>query len=375
MTFTIITHVSHIQKDGKYYAYEPYVKEMNLWLTYVDKVIIVAPLDASRSISNIDISYEHEDIDFRPISSFNVLTWKSRVKALFAILPIMAAIFKASKQADHLHLRCPGNIGLLGSLVQVFFPKKVKTIKYAGNWDPKAKQPKSYNFQKRVLSNTFFTKNASVLAYGVWENQTKNIVPFFTASFSKEEITKPVEKKLSETIKLIYVGSFLKSKQPMYSLKVAETLVRKGEKVTLDMYGDGVERQRIESYVQENCLENIVNIHGNQPKETIKQAYKESHFLIFISKSEGWPKVVAESMFFSCLPISSKVSCVPYMLGNGERGSLVDAESIDEVVTEVLFYTENQEIYNKKLMNAREWSQKYTLEYFTNEIKKFLDHE
>ena len=43
-------------------------------------------------------------------------------------------MYKAMKWADHIHLRCPGNIGLLGCIVQIAFPKKVKTVKYAGNW-------------------------------------------------------------------------------------------------------------------------------------------------------------------------------------------------------------------------------------------------
>jgi len=375
MTFTIVTHVSHIQKEGKYYAYEPYIKEMNLWLKYVDKVIIVAPLDVSRSISNIDISYEHENIDFRSIPAFNVLNWKNKLKTLFRILPIMSVIFKAYRQSDHIHLRCPGNIGLLGALVQIFFPKKIKTVKYAGNWDPNSKQPWSYNFQKRILSNTFFTKNARVLVYGNWKRQTKNVTPFFTASFSETEIIKPVEKNLSKTIKLLYVGSFLKSKQPMFSLKVAEKLSKDGVDVVLDMYGDGEEKDRLTKYVKENYLEKIVKIQGNQPKEVVKQAYKESHFLIFISKSEGWPKVVAESMFFSCLPISSKVSCVPYMLDEGKRGSLVEGNNIEEISNEIIYYIKNDDNYQKKVKDAASWSQKYTLEYFEREIKKMVIDE
>lgn len=77
---------------------------------------------------------------------------------------------------------------MLGCLVQIFFPKKIKTAKYAGNWDPEAKQPLSYRIQRWVLSNTFLTRNIQVLVYGEWKQQTKNIKPFFTATYSKSEI-------------------------------------------------------------------------------------------------------------------------------------------------------------------------------------------
>ena len=96
-------------------------------------------------------------------------------------------IFKAMKKADHIHLRCPGNMGLIGSLIQIFFPNTPKTAKYAGNWDPKSKQPLSYVIQKWLLSSTFLTRNIKVLVYGEWEHQSKNITSFFTASYREED--------------------------------------------------------------------------------------------------------------------------------------------------------------------------------------------
>jgi len=73
-------------------------------------------------------------------------------------------------QADYIHLRCPGNMGL-EALVQMLFPNKPKTAKYAGNWNPKSKQPWSYRLQKWILSYTFLTQNMQVLVYGEWSNQ------------------------------------------------------------------------------------------------------------------------------------------------------------------------------------------------------------
>src|SRR5690606_34200508 len=49
----------------------------------------------------------------------------------------------------------------------------------------------------------------------------------------------------------------------------------------------------------------------------------DSHFLILASKSEGWPKAVAEAMFFGCILIVTPVSCVPWMLNYGSRGILI----------------------------------------------------
>jgi len=90
-----------------------------------------------------------------------------------------------------------------------------------------------------------------------------------------------------------------------------------------------------------------------------------------LSDSEGWPKVVAESMFFGCLPITTPVSCVPEMLNYGERGDLIE-KNVNQVLEVVNFYQKNPKVYERKSNMARIWSNKYTLELFESEIYKLL---
>ncbi|TVZ54868.1 glycosyltransferase involved in cell wall biosynthesis [Lutibacter sp. Hel_I_33_5] len=371
MKFAIITHVIHKKEHGSFYAYEPYVREMNLWLKNVSKIRIVAPFSKNKT-TNIDERYRAKNIDFKQISSFNVLTFKNKITSLFKIPFIGFEIIKSCYWADHIHLRCPGNIGLLGCIVQIFFPLKKKTVKYAGNWDPNSlNQPLSYKIQKWIISNTFLTRNCKVLVYGNWKNQTKNIIPFFTASYTKEEINQVEPKHFSTKIKFIFVGAFSIGKQPGLSVKIIKELLKKGYNVQLDMYGNGVEYKKVEKYVFDNKINNNVFLHGNQSKEVVKLAYQKSHFLVFISKSEGWPKVIAEAMFWSCLPISTKVSCVPYMLKNGERGVLIK-NNINEIVSNIELLINNEDIYQKKVISAKKWSQQFTLDKFSYEIKQFI---
>ena len=65
MTFCIITHVIHLQSEGKFFGYAPYVNEMNVWLKHVDKVIVVAPLksiDKTAIHQAYPVSYTHLDV-------------------------------------------------------------------------------------------------------------------------------------------------------------------------------------------------------------------------------------------------------------------------------------------------------------------------
>lgn len=369
MKFAIITHTFHGFSDGKYFAYAPYVREMNLWNQYVDEVQIVAPLNLSQK-TDIDLDYNHPNIKISPVAAMDLLGFRSRLHAVLQTPKTLYRIYAAMSKADHIHLRCPGNIGLLGCLVQILFPKKTKTAKYAGNWDPKAQQPKSYKLQRWILNNTFLTRNMSVLVYGKWEKASKNIRPFFTATYRENDKIEIAARPLTGKISFLFVGALEIGKQPLYAVKLVEKLAALEHDVQLDLYGEGKERTTLEQYIAQNKLENI-RLAGNQKEEVVRKAFQSAHFLILPSKSEGWPKVVAEAMFWGCVPIASAVSCLPYMLDYGNRGLLLkmdgqaDLASIDAIIN-------NPREYESKASQAKSWSRAYTLDLFEESIKTLI---
>jgi len=370
MNFVIITHVQHIKDHSKYYGYAPYVREMNIWLKNVDQVTVVAPIEKNK-LDSIHLNYQHKNIKFTEIQQFNTTTFLNLLRTVSLIPSLLWTIFSAMKKADHIHLRCPGNIGLLGCLVQILFPKTPKTAKYAGNWDPNAKQPKSYNIQKWILNSTFLTKNMKVLVYGEWEGSSKNIKPFFTATYSETKKEQLLPRSLNHKINFVFIGTLSIGKQPLYAVQIVENLKKLGQDVQLHLFGDGALRKELEKYITSNHLKDFVFLEGNQSKETIEKVYKESHFLILASKSEGWPKVVAEAMFWGCLPLTTNVSCVNYMIGNGNRGKLLNL-NLEEDTRLIFDLIQHEEQYSKMCIAARDWSQQFTTDYFESEIVKLL---
>ncbi len=393
----IITHVQHIKNKNHYYGYGPYIREMNIWLNHVDEVILVAPL-IEDELNPIYEKYNHSNLHFYQVQEFTISSLSNIFKTLIRLPKVFFQVYKAMAQSDHIHLRCPGNIGLIGAIVQILFPNKQKTAKYAGNWDPKSKQPWSYRLQKWILSNTFLTRNMQVLVYGEWPNQTKNIKPFFTATYSESEIQNsefriqnkwslPAQSKTIENnfdsarldkieidlppTSFLFVGTLSKGKQPLYAIQLVEKLYQHGKKVQLNLYGDGILRPTLETYIKQNNLQDIVFLRGNQSKETVLKGYQNSHFLILPSKSEGWPKVVAEAMFWGCVPIASPVSCVSYMMGNGSRGVILQ-EELNQDVDQIEAVISKQEVYQKMASEGQTWSRQFTTDKFEAEIKKLL---
>ena len=370
MKFTIFTHVPHIRVDNLYYAYAPYVREMNSWGENVDDLVIVAPysLDVKTAI---DSSYSHQNTEFIAVPNFDILSIKSIFSTILKLPGLIWTIFKAMQAADHIHLRCPGNIGLLACFVQIGFPKKIKTAKYAGNWDPASKQPWSYRLQKWILSNTFLTRNMKVLVYGEWKGITKNIKPFFTATYRELDKEPLSTKDLNSEVKFIFVGTLVKGKNPLYAIQLVESLFKKGVAVSLKLYGEGVIKNELVDYVLRKRLESLISFEGNQSKEIIQKAYIDSHFVLLPSESEGWPKAIAEGMFWGCVPVATAVSCLPFMLDYGKRGVLLSM-NIENDAKQVVDLIKNQKKYNCMQAEAAAWSRNYTIDLFEIEIYQLL---
>jgi len=372
MNILVVSSAPLVLQNDRFAAYAPYVDELKIWnSTKYFKIYFSCPIwKSSRGIlvKNIDfeINTEYSLIDF------DFTSFKKSIVSIPKVLRNLAVIFKAMQGADHIHIRCPGNVGLLGCLVQIFFPYTPKTAKYAGNWDPKAKQPWSYKLQKWILSNTYLTKNMQVLVYGVWPNQSKNIKPFFTATYFEHEKEPLYIRNYKGLLKFCFIGSLSPGKQPALAFELVKQLRAKGTEAELHIYGNGVLFDSLQTKVKEQEAKDWVKFHGNQPKEVVRKVLQHSHFLVLPSKSEGWPKVVAEAMFWGCIPIVTPISCVPWMLDHGKRGILMNDENLNSTIERLKDLILNPEELEHMSTKAALWSREYTLDKFQEEIAKLI---
>jgi len=375
-------------------AYAPYVREVNLWADSFSKVTVLSPLDKETShgvtLENkkkILTAYNQKNLNHKPLLTLHFKSASLGLKSIFNTPKTLAKIYKGFSTADHIHLRCPGNIGLLGCFVQVLFPKTPKTVKYAGNWDPKAKQPLSYRLQKWILFNIFLTRNTKVLVYGDWPNQSKNIKSFFTATYS-EKMTKikVPQRHWDGPLEFLFVGTLSPGKRPTYALELFHQLLKQldskeGEifnghrtilpSLRLKYYGEGPEREGLEEMIKQFGLTDNVTLKGNVDSNELIKAYQKSHFLILPSQSEGWPKAVAEAMFWGAIPLVTPISCVPWIIDNGQRGQLLSLDLARDAI-EIISLIEDPDLCNKKSQLGVNWARHYTTERFAHEIKQLF---
>jgi len=367
--FCIVSYIEHKEKNGNFYSYTPYINEMDIWMEFAEKTLIAAP-KTTGSPSTVEKPYTEDNLDFYQVPVLNFTNVRHCLISILKLPVVIWQILKVMKNTDHIHLRCPGNVSLIGCLVQILFPSKPKTVKYAGNWDPGSKQPLSYKLQKWIVSNTFLSRNMKVLVYGEWPGQSKNILPFYTATYSRLE-QKKVNRDYTHPLKFIFVGTLSEGKQPLLAIQLVETLLSQGKEVSLKIFGGGILESNLREYIKSSKYSKSISLEGFLDRQALKSVYQKSHFLILPSRSEGWPKVIAEAMFHGCIPIATSVSCVPWMLGYGKRGILIshEFELASKKLSEIII---NVPKLKTMSASAQEWSGEYTLEKFKNDIKRLL---
>jgi glycosyltransferase involved in cell wall biosynthesis len=368
----IATHAPHAMDEHGLFAYGPYVREANIWVQHFDRVLVAAPPEKGPR-SAIHQYYRHAHWQWVPLVAFNMVSFSGFLKLPWAVIVNGFRLLRCMRTAHHIHMRCPGNIGLLALFLQTLFPRKRKTIKYAGNWVD-ATSVLSYRLQRALVANSFLMRNSTALVYAPESYRTPLLMPTFTASYSEREQMVAL-RTLGSHIRFVFAGTLTANKRPLEAVQLIMHCLPRfhalGKTATIDLCGEGPQRQVLMNFLHAHDMQSIVNLRGNVTADELQEVYKNSHFAVLLSVSEGWPKAVAEAMFWGCVPIASAVSVVPWMLGEG-RGVAVKPDNEAAAADKLMSVVGNEGEYAAMAGRAMRWSRGFTLESFSREIDKVL---
>ena len=132
---------------------------------------------------------------------------------------------------------------------------------------------------------------------------------------------------------------------------------------TLDILGQGDQREALEQYVCEHHLAGVRFI-GQVPNEQIYDYLKANDIMLSAPKIDNMPVSLLEAMNAGVLVISSNVGGVPYMIEHGRTGLLSDSSQDSDVsnqmAEQILWALEHQEESLRMIEAAHIEVQKYT---------------
>jgi glycosyltransferase involved in cell wall biosynthesis len=367
----IVSHVVHYQHEGRVYAYGPYAREIEIWADLFPEVGIASPL--RRELPPKDcLPFVRPNIFMIPQMETGGDSARAKLLQILSLPVHLVKLSAAMATADAIHVRCPGNLGLLGALLAPLFSRRL-VAKYAGEWHGAEHVALSFRWQRRILSSRWWRRGV-VTVYGEWPNQPKQIVPFFTSMMTEDQMRvaarAAARKSLRHPIQLLYSGRLFPAKGVDLLIRGAHLLIRQGAALEVTILGDGPERPALEQLSVDLGLRNRVRFAGAVPYDEVMTAYDQAHILVLASNSEGWPKVVTEAMCHGVVCIGSARGLMPWMLTN--RGATVPPGDAEAVAAAILDLTKNPQKYLEMSHDAAQWARRYSIESLRDALRTLL---
>lgn len=175
--------------------------------------------------------------------------------------------------------------------------------------------------------------------------------------FKNNPISKPV---------FIYVGSLIERKRPRDVIKVAESV----KDATFIIIGNGDKYKELKAISR--SLDNVI-LTGRISKEKLPSIYSNSTALLFPSVSEGCPNVVLEAMASGIPVIGYKATSMPELIGDNERGILVEKGNVDKLTQATRTIVTNSKSNNMSKRTRKYVADNHNFNYIINKYKVIYD--
>ena len=151
----VVGHVDHHRYDGRYHAYAAYAREIEIWADLFPEVVIAAPcLDTEPSGDTAPI--DRDNVTMYPLTGLPGGSVGARLLAILQLPMLFWKLARVMRRADAVHVRLPGNVGLVGTLVAPLVCRNL-VAKYTGQWNGFPGEANSWKFQRWLLRSRWWT--------------------------------------------------------------------------------------------------------------------------------------------------------------------------------------------------------------------------
>ena len=162
-------------------------------------------------------------------------------------------------------------------------------------------------------------------------------------------------------ISMMWCARMIEWKHPEIAISLAEELHSKGYDFTVDMFGDGPLRKKMEGIVKSKGLQTHINFCGNVSNDSILREMREHDIFLFTSdKNEGWGAVANEAMANGCVLVGCKeIGSVPYLVKDGVNGFVFESCNVSQLCSIVERIISSPELLQKISLKSYETIHKF----------------
>ncbi|WP_301099222.1 glycosyltransferase [Otariodibacter sp.] len=161
------------------------------------------------------------------------------------------------------------------------------------------------------------------------------------------------------TNKVIAVGRYSPEKNHELMIRIFAKVVERLPSATLDLYGHGPLKSKLESLIKDLNMEENISI--NPFSKDIYAKFSEAKLSLLTSEYEGFPLVVMESLACGCPVIANDIRYGPSsMIDDGKNGYLIDRDDESAFVDKIVKVLKDESLNAEFSKNAYESSQRFS---------------
>jgi glycosyltransferase involved in cell wall biosynthesis len=202
-------------------------------------------------------------------------------------------------------------------------------------------QSKMELFRNRCTSNKII-----ILPNGIELEKFQNIY-----SHNKNNHTKKT---------IIFVGTLRPVKGVKYLIKAMRIIHKKLPDTNLLIVGDGPDRDKLETLVQELNLQNCIHFAGKVPNEKIPEYMTQADLFVLPSLSESFGIVNIEAMASGLPIVTTNVGGLPEIVINGENGFVVEPKNPEAIAEKVILILNDENLKKKISENNQKKAKDYS---------------
>lgn len=186
-----------------------------------------------------------------------------------------------------------------------------------------------------------------------------------------------VKDSASETVKLLYLSNFARSKGVFVLLKALSLLHRKGRRFTASIVGNpaDVTKEEIERFVSENGLSQLVTVEDAKYGQEKYVAFMNADIFIHPTLNDAFPLVILEAMQFQLPVISTFEGAIPEIVDHERTGFLVAKGDGDELHKKIEYLMLNPQIMEAMGRAGRnKFLSTYTADIMEVNLRNVLEH-
>jgi glycosyltransferase involved in cell wall biosynthesis len=370
----VITSARHYKDGDSLFAYGPYVREIELWADLFASIVIAAPCRLGPPPGDY-LPFSSKRISIHPVSEMGGETIGAKLKQIAMLPKLVVELCSVMYRAEAIHVRCPGNLGLLGVVLAPLFADR-RIAKYAGEWGGYPREAWTIRLQRWLLRSRWW--GAPVTVYGSHPKQPTHVVPFFTSVL--DDLQMAQGRRAAECrsplvgshLHVLFVGRLAPSRNVDVLIGAIANLVDEGVILDCTIVGDGPEGPRLRRIAAASSAADHVHFVGAIAHDRVLRYYEQADVLVLASETEGWGKSIVEAMAFGLVCIGSDRGPVPDILSDG-RGLIIVPRDLKALSKHLRNIANNPTGFMPMRTAAAHWGQRFTLSGLRDALRDLLE--